>query len=115
MSGKHTHTHTPSVKQASGSRDSSGSSSTDSAPSPGGRISTVLPSEELRTASTGSFYPGIHAATQPNTKKQTHTYTGTRLGLTDAHYLIQIAFAVILSLMQFQIIQKYLQACGLRD
>lgn len=38
----------PSVKQASGSSDSSGSSSTESTPSPGGRISTVLPSDELR-------------------------------------------------------------------
>lgn len=46
----------PSVKQASGSNDSSGSSSTDSAPSPGGRISTVLPSDELKGwGSTSSF------------------------------------------------------------
>lgn len=46
----------PSVKQASGSSDSSGSSSTESTPSPGGRISTVLPSEELRfRGSTSSF------------------------------------------------------------
>lgn len=46
----------PSVKQPSGSRDSSGSSSTESIPSPGGRISTVLPSEELRCwGSTSSF------------------------------------------------------------
>lgn len=37
----------PSVKHASGSSDSSGSSSTESTPSPGGRISTVLPSDEL--------------------------------------------------------------------
>lgn len=46
----------PSVKQASGSSDSSGSSSTESTPSPGGRISTVLPSDELRCwGSTSSF------------------------------------------------------------
>lgn len=46
----------PSVKQASGSSDSSGSSSTESTPSPGGRISTVLPSDELRFwGSTSSF------------------------------------------------------------
>lgn len=38
----------PSVKQSSGSSDSSGSISTESTPSPGGRMSTVLPSDELR-------------------------------------------------------------------
>lgn len=77
----------------------------------------MLPSEELRTASTGSFYTGIHAATQLDTKKSkhTHTHTRTKLDLAEAHHLVQITFAVILSLMQFQIIQKYLQAGGFRD
>lgn len=46
----------PSVKQASGSSDSSGSSSTESTPSPGGRISTVLPSDELRRWGSASSF-----------------------------------------------------------
>ncbi len=52
---------------------------------------------------------------QPHTKKaDTHIYRH-KIDLIEAHHLVQIAFAVILSLMQFQIIQKYLQARGFRD
>lgn len=101
------HKHTPSVKQASGSMDSSGSNSTDSAPSPGGRISTVLPSEELRTVSIGSFCTAEHHHTQESKHTReisVHPMAPTR---PDCFYCYCQSHAV-------QIIQKYLQARGFK-